>query len=432
MIASYEDAMEYLYRSLPVFHRIGKVALKPNLNNTLTLCSYLGNPQTKFKSIHVGGTNGKGSSSHFLASIFQEAGYKTGLYTSPHLKDFRERIKIDGEMVSTMYVVDFVNKHRKEIERVSPSFFEVTVAIAFDFFAKEQVDIAIIEVGLGGRLDSTNVITPEISLITNISNDHADILGDTLDKIAFEKAGIIKHHIPAVISERQEEVAQVFIKKAQQEEAALFFASDEYILEEKGRGAGWMMIDIKKDGELKYPALKSGLSGSYQLKNLAGVFKTVDLALENGFVLNPDHIQHGIANVIENTGLKGRWQALSNQPMIVCDTGHNEGGIREILEMIGHYTFNQLHIVLGMVRDKEIEKILDLLPSNAIYYFCQANIPRALEADLLSERAAHHGLKGHIIIDVNDAIAAAKKAADASDFIFIGGSTFVVAEINEL
>lgn len=432
MIASYEGAMEYLYRSLPVFHRVGKVALKPDLSNTLALCEYLGNPQHKFKSIHIAGTNGKGSSSHFIASIFQEAGYKTGLHTSPHLKDFRERIKIDGQMVSTMYVVDFINKHLEAIERIKPSFFEVSVAMTFDYFSKEQVDIAIIEVGLGGRFDSTNVILPEISLITNISYDHMDILGDTLGKIAFEKAGIIKNDIPVVIGELHPETIQVFENKAAETESPIFLASKEYVLEEKGRGAGWMMVDVAQNGVLKYPALRSGLSGGYQLKNLVGVLKTIDLAIEKGFVINPLHVQNGIENVVANTGLKGRWQTISNHPMVICDTGHNESGIKEILAMISQYDFDQLHMIIGMVQDKDVEKILGLLPKNAIYYFCQAYIPRALEAKILTEKALGFGLHGQAYSNVNEALAIARKNASLNDFIFIGGSTFVVAEIEEL
>lgn len=427
MIQSYDQAVEYLYKNLPMFQRVGAVAYKADLTNTVALCEALGNPQNKFRSIHVAGTNGKGSTSHWLASILQEAGYKTGLYTSPHLKSFTERIRINGVEIEEQYVVDFVNRIHDDVQRIQPSFFEITVAMAFDYFVMHGVDVAVVEVGLGGRLDSTNVIRPELSVITNIGWDHKDLLGDSLEKIAFEKAGIIKDNIPVVVSLRQEDLQHVFIEKARRQHANIFFASDEYKV--KGDGAVWR---IEKEDVLIFQSSNIPLRGLYQKQNLPGVMKACDLLNKSGFILSNDAVQRGIEKVVLNTKLKGRWQKLADRPMVVCDTGHNVDGIRAVVQQINTYTFKCLRMVIGMVKDKDISEVLSLLPKDAIYYFCEAKIPRALSADLLAEKASLFGLRGTIIPDVNEAKRRAMAEASADDFVFIGGSTFVVAELEEL
>lgn len=429
MFRTYEETLNYLYANLPMFQRVGAAALKPDLGNTIQLCQELGNPHLAFKSVHVAGTNGKGSTSHMLASILQSAGYKTGLYTSPHLKSFTERIRVNGSEVSQAFVIDFVNRIQPAIERIKPSFFEITVAMAFDYFAKQNIDIAVVEVGLGGRLDSTNVITPEVSVITNIGWDHKDILGDTLEKIASEKAGIIKRHIPVVISEQQADVEEVFIKKAFDEEAPIYFASDTYraILEEDDQ-----VFNVYYNDKLVLQGLDLPLKGYYQQQNLPGVLMTIDVLRSRGWQIPVDQVKHGLLHVVSQTKLKGRWQKLGSRPLIVCDTGHNQDGIEVLLKQIKVQSFKHLHIVLGMVKDKDIGAILSLLPKDASYYFCQANIPRAIDAKLLSEQAWIHGLHGEVISNVNHAIQRAKEKASEDDFIFIGGSTFVVAEIDDL
>ncbi|GHN02897.1 tetrahydrofolate synthase [Cytophagales bacterium WSM2-2] len=423
---SYQQAIDYLYASLPVFHRVGASAYKADLTNTLALCEALGNPQSKFKSIHITGTNGKGSSSHMLAAVLQSAGYKTGLYTSPHLKEFTERIKINGVDVSQSFVVDFVNRMKSVLESVKPSFFETTVAMAFDYFANEKVDIAVIEVGLGGRLDSTNVITPEVSLITNISWDHMDLLGDTLERIAVEKAGIIKPNLPVVISERQEEVEKVFLDKATETKSPIVLASDKYPIRPKGGGA--FEVVTATGTEIYLLELK----GNYQQKNLAGVLATLDELRKRGFFISQESISQGLQMTTQLTGLKGRWQKLGNNPLIVCDTGHNEAGMKEVLAQIREQKFNRLHFVLGMVGDKDLSRVLALLPTTASYYFCRAKLPRAMDATKLQVLARTFGLKGEVIEDVNEAIVKARQSASPEDMIFIGGSTFVVAEIENL
>ncbi|MFZ5972597.1 MAG: bifunctional folylpolyglutamate synthase/dihydrofolate synthase [Bacteroidota bacterium] len=426
MLASYSEVLHYLYSHLPMFQRVGAVAYKKDLTNTLRLCEALGNPQHKFKSIHIAGTNGKGSTSHLLASVLQEAGYKTGLYTSPHLKEFTERIRVNGQEVSRQFVVDFVNKTQQAIEEIKPSFFEVTVAMAFDYFARQSVDVAVVEVGLGGRLDSTNVITPLISVITNIGWDHMDLLGDTLPKIAFEKAGIIKPHVPVVVSERQEEVQHVFIERAQQQSAALFFASDQYEATLHGHH-----LTIKKNKALLLEVDHFPLTGQYQQQNLPGVMQAIDF-LQAQLPVSLHHLRAGLQKVVVNTSLKGRWQQLGTSPTVFCDTGHNEAGVRQVLQMIEKQSFDRLRIVWGMVRDKDHSKVLSLLPKDAIYYFCQARIPRAMPALELQQLAARFSLRGVVVEDVNDALARARNEAGARDFIFVGGSTFVVAELNEM
>lgn len=429
MLRTFEETLNYLYANLPMFQRVGAAALKNDLNNTTQLCAELGNPHQKFKSIHVAGTNGKGSTSHMLASVLQSSGYKTGLYTSPHLKNFTERIRINGEEVSQAFVIDFVNRIQPAIERIQPSFFEITVAMAFDYFAQQRVDIAVIEVGLGGRLDSTNVITPEVSVITNIGWDHKDILGDTLEKIASEKAGIIKRHIPVVISEQQSDTDEVFIQKAFDEEAEIIFASDTY---KATLTKDEQSFDVYYKNRLVFENLKLPLRGYYQQQNLPGVLMAIDVLRSKGWMISSQHVQQGLIQVVTQTRLKGRWQQLGNNPIIICDTGHNQNGVEVLLKQIKAQTFKHLYMVWGMVKDKDISGILSLLPKEASYYFCQANIPRAMDATALCEQAKTYGLVGKVIPDVNEAIQHAKESASADDFIFIGGSTFVVAEINGL
>jgi dihydrofolate synthase/folylpolyglutamate synthase len=428
MIHNYQEALKYLYDNLPIFQRVGAVAYKSDLTNTLKLSALLGDPHKHFKSIHVTGTNGKGSTSHMLASILQEAGYKTGLYTSPHLKEFTERIKVNGEEVQHQFVVDFVNRIQPAIVEIEPSFFEITVVMAFEYFAQQKIDVAIIEVGLGGRLDSTNVITPIASVITNIGWDHKDLLGDTLEKIATEKAGIIKKNIPVVISEKQSNVEDVFRSKAKEETAAIFFAEENYRVE----GEFSEHLAVYKKQQLFLEHLKLPLTGFYQRKNLAGVLQTVELLQDKTFSINKSQLQAGLEKVITNTHFKGRWQILRTSPLMICDTGHNVDGVREVVKQLNSLKFKDLHIVLGMVKDKDISDVLALLPKRATYYFCQARIPRALEAALLAEKAQGQGLRGEVIQDVNEAKAKALKNASPDDLIFIGGSTFVVAEIDEL
>lgn len=424
---TYAETLTYLYQNLPMFQRVGATAYKKDLTNTILLCEALGNPHLKFKSVHIAGTNGKGSTSHMLAAILQSAGYKTGLYTSPHLKEFTERIRVNGAEVDQKFVVDFVKKIRPSIESVKPSFFEITVAMAFDYFAQTQAEIAIIETGLGGRLDSTNVINPILSIITNISWDHMDLLGDTLSKIAFEKAGIIKAEVPVVVSERQEEVSQVFVEKANETNSKITFASDVYKV--KRTSLGRYDIDSQNHAGL---SIESDLTGGYQTKNIPGVLCAVNELRLQRFTLTDDNIRSGLKNTVALTGLKGRWQTIGMNPTVICDTGHNEAGIKEILAQIRETEYTQLHWILGMVKDKDISKILMLLPKDAKYYFCQASIPRALPSDELMERALQLGLKGKDCKDVNSAIRQAKSESDSGDLIFVGGSTFIVAEIENL
>lgn len=430
---SYQETLDYMYAQLPMFHRIGSAAYKADLDNTIALCARLGNPEKKFKSIHVAGTNGKGSTSHMLASILQAAGLKVGLYTSPHLKDFRERIKINGAFISQAYVTEFVSKHKSYFEQLQPSFFEMTVGLAFDYFASEQVDIAVIEVGLGGRLDSTNVITPEISVITNISFDHMALLGDTLEKIAGEKAGIIKPHIPVVIGETQKGSAAVFTEKARAQEAPITFADERYAAvhaQQRMEGTKvYLAMDIEQKGKIRYQNLQSELLGLYQIKNIPTVLATADALNKKGFQLTETIIRKGIQNVVSTTGLLGRWQVLAENPLIIADTGHNEAGIKEVLAQLKQTPHEQLHIVIGMVNDKDISSVLSLLPSDAIYYFCKANIPRALPAKELQAAAQLKGLSGTIHDTVAAALQAAKNKATRGDLILIGGSTFTVAEV---
>jgi len=429
---NYTETLDYLFSRLPMYQRVGPAAYKNNLDNTLQLDNFYGNPHRHFKTIHVAGTNGKGSVSHMLAAILQSAGYKTGLYTSPHLKDFRERIRIDGKMIPENEVVNWVENYKAndELQKIEPSFFELTVAMAFDYFANEKVDIAIVEVGLGGRLDSTNIITPEISIITNIGMDHTALLGDSLEAIAKEKAGIIKNKIPVVIGTTQNETLQVFTEKADEQQAPLFFADSEYSVRYAMNDfEGNQLLAVDNNGKQIYRQLKLDLKGAYQQKNLPAVLKTLELLKISGWDISAKNIETGLAEVSKLTGLLGRWQVLDANPRTVCDTAHNADGLTEIVKQMEQTPYKKLHVVFGMVNDKEPEKILKLLPQNAAYYFTKANIPRALDENVLAKYAAEFGLKGQAFSDVNNAYNEAKKSAGKDDFIFVGGSTFIVAEI---
>lgn len=422
---NYQETLQWLFSQLPMYQREGQAAYKANLDNTLRLDEHFHHPHRQFKTIHVAGTNGKGSVSHMLASILQEAGYKTGLYTSPHLKDFRERIKVNGEMISEQYVIDFVEKNQALFAEIHPSFFEMTVAMAFKYFADRQVDIAVIEVGLGGRLDSTNIITPLVSVITNISFDHMALLGDTLEKIAGEKAGIIKPGIPAVIGIRDKAYDFVFERKAEEVHAPLEFATDEWLIAHKANGT----YDVARRDWWAFGDLECELKGDYQQKNIPAVLEAILPLRKQGLHLTDEHIRAGIAHVIRNTGLLGRWQTLATQPLTVCDTGHNIDGLSEIVKQLGHCHYERLHFVIGMVNDKDIDHILRILPQDAIYYFTKASIPRALNEQILAAKAREAGLHGECYPTVAAAYAAAQAQASANDMIYIGGSTFIVAEV---
>ena len=404
---NYQETTHWMFTQLPMYQTQGASAYKEDLTNIISLSDHLGNPEKKLKCIHVAGTNGKGSTSHILSSILQEAGYKVGLYTSPHLKDFRERIKINGKEISEDFVCAFIKKHKSYFEKQSLSFFEMSVGLAFDYFAKEKVDIAIIEVGLGGRLDATNIITPLLSVITNIGLDHIQFLGNTLELIAFEKAGIIKHKIPVIIGEYTPETKLVFLGKAKENNSAIYFAAD-----------------------LITENFPSDLIGDYQIHNKKTVLQTFKI-LNQGkeYHVTTGNIQSGLLNVVKNTGLQGRWQQLGVSPKVICDTAHNKNGLEIVLKQIQKQTFDTLHIVLGVVNDKDLDKILPLFPKKAIYYFCKPNLPRGLEATILKQKAETFNLQGEVYNSVSDAYKQAKENALKSDFIYIGGSTFVVAEI---
>jgi len=400
---TYQETLDWMFSQLPMYQREGKTAFKKDLTNILAFSKELGFPERKFKTIHVGGTNGKGSTSHMLASILQEAGYKVGLYTSPHLKNFTERIRINGEEVSRAFVVGFIEKNKFFLENQKLSFFEMTVGMAFDYFSSQQVDIAIVEVGLGGRLDSTNIISPEVSVITNIGLDHTQFLGETLPEIAFEKAGIIKKNIPVIIGEKQEEVVDVFLEKATELHSNLIFASD------------------------SLENFETDLLGDYQKLNA----KTAVIALRNlkGFHVKESQIQKGLLKVAKSTGLKGRWQIVQEVPKVICDTAHNKEGLSLVMRQLQKEVCDQLHIVLGVVSDKNLSDILPLFPVNAMYYLCQPNIPRAMLIDELENQTNAFGLQAKKFDSVNQAYTAAKEIAKDTDVIYVGGSTFVVAEI---
>ncbi|MFI5154686.1 MAG: bifunctional folylpolyglutamate synthase/dihydrofolate synthase [Chitinophagales bacterium] len=427
---TYDQTIDYLFTRLPMFSRIGAAAFRKDLTNTIALCKFLGNPQNKFKSIHIGGTNGKGSTSHMIASVLQTAGYKTGLYTSPHLKDFRERIKINGAWIPENFVVDFVQRVESQIELLDPSFFEITVAMAFDFFARTSVDVAVIEVGLGGRLDSTNIILPELSIITNIGYDHMNLLGHSLEEIAWEKAGIIKKKVPVIIGEIKQETQEVFKNKAKELDAPIEFA------DQVRRLTGWkferrellaeittLHTDIKQVYRLDLAAI-------YQAKNLITALEAFHLLQSRQWNLSEEHIHQGLAMVRKSTGLHGRWELIHQDPMVVLDVGHNEDGIRQIVRQIELTDYEELHIVIGLVKDKEIDKMLTLLPKHAFYYFTKAQIPRALPEVQLIEKALKAGLNGKAYPKMNDALQAAMGHAHPRDLIVVCGSVFVVGEVN--
>lgn len=421
---TYEETLQYLYNQLPVFQQVGATAYKPGLGNSLALDRYFGHPHTRFRSIHVGGTNGKGSTSHLLAAILQKSGYKVGLYTSPHLVDFRERIRINGRMIPKSYVMTFTEKHLEATRHIAPSFFELTMMLAFDYFASEGVDVAVIEVGLGGRLDSTNIITPDLSIITNISFDHTQFLGHTLTDIAREKAGIIKPGVPVVIGEAEGEVKQVFSETASRQGVEIHFADTENdiaqsVITESGQ---WRFDSAE------YPNLTGELGGYCQEKNAATVLTAVSILKQSGYAIPTDAVYQGFAQVIEITGLQGRWQKIGSSPLIVCDTGHNTGGMAYIVRQLKQTPCKQLRIVIGMVNDKDINGVLRMLPRDAVYYFTQASVKRALPADEMQRMAAVHGLNGRAFSSVQEAYRQALCESDKEDFIFVGGSTFVVAD----
>lgn len=430
---NYQETIDYLYSRLPVFQNIGARAFKPGLHTTLQLCDHLGNPQEKFHTIHVGGTNGKGSSSHMLASVLQEAGFKVGLYTSPHLKSFTERIRVNGACIDEDFICEFTAVNKSYIESLSPSFFEVTVAMAFSYFEKCKVDIAVIEVGMGGRLDSTNIITPLLSLITNVSFDHTQFLGDTLDKIAFEKAGIIKEGVPVVISEKQDiDVSTVFALKASERNAGISYGSDQYDILNARHIDGNLVVDVfdKLSGALAYGHLVLDLAGIYQLKNICGVLTALAQLKQTNLEISHEAIYAGLSKVVVNTGLKGRWQKLCEKPLVYCDTAHNYAGVSYTMQQFDSLSSIQKRFVIGFVADKDISAVLELFPKDGEYYFCQPGNLRALNAIDLQQKASNIGLKGNVYPDVNEALKAAILESSPDDTIYVGGSTFVVADLD--
>tara|TARA_Y100001947_G_scaffold12462_1_gene9440 strand:+ start:13 stop:1233 length:1221 start_codon:yes stop_codon:yes gene_type:complete len=404
---TYQQTVEWMFQQLPMYQRVGSSAFKKDLSNTLKLAAHLGFPERDFKSVHVAGTNGKGSSSHMIASVLQEAGYNVGLYTSPHLKDYRERIRINGSYISEEAVIDFIQNNKTFFEAENLSFFEMSVGMAFWYFAKEKVDIAVVEVGMGGRLDSTNIIIPEVSLITNIGKDHTQFLGTTLPEIAGEKAGIIKENVPVIISEKHPETQEVFIKTAEERNAAIVFAE-----------------------ELKAPGhLSTDLLGSYQEKNIKGVRAVIRQLISQGWKISEEHLREGLKNVRKNTNLRGRWDILQEFPKVICDTAHNSDGLKYVFNQLEDETFEHLHFVFGVVNDKDLDEVLPIFPKRATYYFCKPDVPRGLEAEKLMAKSIEFGLLGKVFNSVGEAYAAAIKAAGTKDLIFCGGSNFTVAEI---
>lgn len=426
----YPQTLEYLFARLPLFSRIGAAAYKADLTNIQTLCNQLGNPEKMFKSIHVAGTNGKGSTSHMLASILQKAGYKTGLYTSPHLHDFRERIRINGRMIPEKNVVWFTEYIRESIELVEPSFFEITVAMAFDWFARENIEIAIIETGLGGRLDSTNIIVPQVSVITNISYDHMDLLGETLQKIAYEKAGIIKPGVPVVIGEEQEETKSIFTQVAREKRSPIYFASRKRFAGEWKIEGQYLQVQLTEVHNNNKKNFLLDLPGLYQLKNIVTVAEVISLLNQRGFLITDIAMQQGLKQVKSLTGLHGRWEILHENPAIVSDVGHNEDGMKAIANQLENTSHEELHIIFGIVKDKAVEKILRHLPATANYYFTRAQIPRALPESELAAIGMSMGLKGRSFPTVKQALEAAILNANPKDLILICGSVFLAGEIN--
>ena len=439
---TYQQTLDYLFNSLPMYHRIGQAAYKADIANTVSLMQHLGNPERKFRSIHVAGTNGKGSVSHMLASVLMQAGYKVGLYTSPHLIDFRERIRINGQMIPQQCVTDFVEQHRDYMQTLQLSFFEMTVGLAFDYFAAEQVDVAVVEVGMGGRLDSTNVITPDLCVIINIGFDHTQFLGDTLPKIAAEKAGIIKPFVPVVIGETHPETKPVFLQRAAEQQAPIYFADDHYRIipiDEPSSSSDTLAFP-----NLKFSILNSQfsisnsqfscpLTGSYQLKNLATLFQALELLPTVGYTITQQHIWDGIARVVEDTGLHGRWEQLDNTPLTICETAHNADGIEAMLGKLRTLPYSHLHLIYGCVNDKDYAHILRMLPTErTTFYYSQPSVPRGLPVAQLAETAAACGMPGEAFLTVGQAIAAARAAADPeADLVLVTGSIFLVADAVE-
>jgi dihydrofolate synthase/folylpolyglutamate synthase len=429
---NYKQTLAYLFSQLPMFHRIGAAAYKADLSNTVALCQMLGNPEKEFRSIHIAGTNGKGSTSHFLASILQETGLKTGLFTSPHLKDFRERIKINGKMISKSDVSTFVEQHHADFISIQPSFFEWTFALAAWYFAKEKVDIAVIETGMGGRLDSTNVVKPMVTVITNIGLDHTQFLGNTLADIAIEKSGIIKPGTPVIIGETHSETEQVFNEFAQKHHSEIVFADKQLLLRETHPTKHHIPLlavrYVSSESGQEYK-LTSPLSGKYQLKNLVTTIAAIEELQKNGISIQKEHIASGIRKVVKNTGLMGRWQTIANHPLTIADIGHNPDGINEVLEQVALTPHKKLHFVIGVVNDKDIKTMLSLLPVNATYYFCKADIPRGLDTGKLAQLADEFSLKGMAFTSVKEALKAARQTAEPDELVLVGGSAFVVAEV---
>ncbi len=428
---TYQQTLEYLYNRLPMFTRIGQAAYKADLGNTIALCDFLRQPQHQFKSIHIAGTNGKGSVSHSLAAILQQAGYKTGLYTSPHLKDFRERIRINGAMIPESFVIDFTAEMMAEMDRVQPSFFELTVAMAFAWFARQKVDIAVIETGLGGRLDSTNIISPLLSIITNIGYDHMHILGDTLELIAGEKAGIIKPDTPVIIGEVIPETQPVFENRAKAQQAPLVYAAEHRQVTDFNYRISTLDVDITDRRTGKTAQYSLDLPGLYQTKNILPILAAAEQLQTMGFTITDEHIKSALQQVKRLTGLHGRWECIRREPLVILDVAHNEDGIRQLLQQLALTPYRHLHIVMGMVKDKAVEKVLALLPVHATYYFTQANLPRALDAGLLAAKGAGFGLNGNSYPNVNYAIECALAAAGKADMVLVCGSIFVVGEVND-
>jgi dihydrofolate synthase / folylpolyglutamate synthase len=414
-----------------MFHRIGAAAYKANLDNTHALCKLTGYPERTFSSIHIAGTNGKGSVSHLIASVLQCSGYKVGLYTSPHLKDFRERIRMNGKMISKTYVTSFINKYRNDFDRIKPSFFEIAFALAMSYFRDEKPDIAVVETGMGGRLDSTNVINPLLSIITNIGWDHMAFLGNTPEKIAAEKAGIIKKGVPVILGESHSVTKPVFVSHAKQNSAPLYFADETFEVDRfrfKLKPVPFLEMDVVRNGQTHYEELKTPLAGLYQLKNTITVLQAIEILQDCGYKTSKEQTYNGFRDVVKNTGLKGRWQVLAKKPLTLCDTGHNVDGIKEMVRQLRLVPHEKLHFVLGMVNDKDINGIMELLPRNAAYYFCKPDIPRGLDVEILTETATSAGLDGKAYASVQLALTAARAAASMNDLVFVGGSTFVVAE----
>jgi len=427
---TYAETLSYLYEQLPMFSRIGSDAYKKDLSNTRQLCTFLNNPQTRFKSIHIAGTNGKGSVSHMLAAILQTAGYKTGLYTSPHLKDFRERIKVNGKLCTQDFVVDFAEKIIPQIELLQPSFFEITVAMAFEYFAQQKVDVAVIETGLGGRLDSTNIILPELSVITNIGYDHMNILGDTLEKIAFEKAGIIKQNIPAVIGEIIAASKPVFTTTSSEKNAPLIFAQENFYVQDFNYDQHYLQVEVADKRKNEHHVYTLDLSGVYQTKNIVTVLESVHQLQLKKWNIPQRSVTKALKQVKHLTGLHGRWEKIKDAPAVILDVAHNVDGIKQLAEQLELVSYNKLHMIIGFVKDKDVASILQLLPKTADYYFTKAQIPRALNEKDLAAQAKQSGLNGKAFADVNTALKEALMHADKDDLILICGSVFLVSEVN--